>query len=201
MEVTLRQPRARLHPLYRPASRYRVGIGYTEPPDCTPTTPGAIPNPGCIAEQARIQQENMAEHDEGQRQTFLDDCNRDWTLNDQQYAALGLPRPANQCAAIYPADMRGAANPVQLAPMYLPPPQPAAAPVPAPVSARPPITETYTAAAPAPTPAGGSAAANPGTQSAIDFLGGTVAVAGNTFPMWGVILAAGAVLYFATRGK
>jgi hypothetical protein len=198
MEVQLRPSRSRFHPLVRPSSR-RYGIGYTQPPDCTPTIPGAIPNPGCIAEQARIQQLNMAEHDEGQRQIFLDNCNRDWALNDAQYAALRLPRPVNQCDQIYSASGRGAADPVQLAPAYMvPAPAPASvsapAPSPAPITATPaPITKPDIGAPPvAPSPVT--------TTADTTFFTNPVDIAGSSIPMW-VILAAAVGLYFAMRGK
>ncbi len=199
MEVQLRPARSRIHPLVRPASRrFGGGIGYTQPPDCTPKTPGAIPDPACITQLLAVQQANMAEHDEQQRQIFLDNCNRDWATNDAQYAALGQPRPANQCDQIYPVGGRGAADPVQLAPVYLPPPTPAPAPVivhppPTTVTAQPAQTVTPDIGTPPAAPQSGSS-----TGQALYLLEQPSA---GGFPLWIVLVGAGAVLYFMTRGR
>ena len=121
---------------------YKRGVGYIQPPDCIPAFPGAIPDPACIALQAQIQQENMAEHDEEQRQIFLADCNQNWETNDAQYEALGLPRPVNNCALIYPVNLRGEANPVPIPVTYMPAAPPAQAPAPAPAPASAPAPNT-----------------------------------------------------------
>lgn len=141
MNLDLRPVGGGLIPL---RGKYRgrgVGYAYIQPPDCIPSFPGAIPDPACIALQAEIQQENMAAHDEEQRQIFLDDCNQNWETNDAQLEALGLPRPVNNCALIYPVELRGQVSPTQIPVTYMPPPSapvaysPAPAPAPAPVPA------------------------------------------------------------------
>lgn len=200
MEVQLRPPKHRFHPLMR-----RGGMGYTDPPDCTPTIPGAIPSPGCIAQLLAVQQANMVEHDEGQRQTFIDNCNRDWATNDAQYAALGLPRPANQCEAMYPAGGGGAAAPVQIQPVYMAPSAPAPAAVSSGTVAVPAKATGITVTTPT-SPAPGSDAA--ALASPIGAAQQAAAVADDlslhpfeTVPVWAWALGAAAILYFMTKGK
>ncbi len=202
MEVQLRPPRAHWHPLYRPASRRRgMGATYT-PLDCTTDLIAGGNAEACVAENTRRQAQYMLDDYNERLAAFIAACNRDWQLNDDQYKALGLPRPVNNCAErtyglTAPGGTTGGQVQAQIPVTYMPPPPPAAAapaPAPAPIpaavqaSARTPITETYIAPAP--------------QAIQISHRDATAGewIEGSGIPVWGLVLAGAAVLYFM-RGK
>lgn len=84
----------------------------TGPTSATFVPPTLIPTPACAfgpassADSAACQQQviaanlaNLARNNQANLDVFLADCNNNWAINDEQFVRLGLPRPANDCAA------------------------------------------------------------------------------------------------------
>lgn len=53
--------------------------------------------PDCVNANLATQASNNALSSEANRAVFLANCNTAWLMNDQRYAELNLPRPANDC--------------------------------------------------------------------------------------------------------
>ncbi len=212
MEVQLRPPRAHFHPLYRPASRRRPGMGATYTPlDCTTDLIAGGNAIACVEENQRRQAQYFLDDYNERLAGFIAACNRDWQLNDDQYKALGLPRPVNDCAQrtyglTAPGGTTGGQVQQQIPVTYMPPPPPPPAPSPATVTAPSPAvlhpaqTETYVAQTRPPAPSStGLPNATGSTAGQGLYLLEQPSLGG--FPGWVILAAVGAGLYFMTRGK
>jgi hypothetical protein len=54
-------------------------------------------SPDCVNENLRREAANNAARAAANRAVFVQNCNRDWTMNADQYRALGMPVPPNDC--------------------------------------------------------------------------------------------------------
>jgi hypothetical protein len=53
--------------------------------------------PDCVNRNLVTEAANQAKLDAANRSVFVQNCNRDWQMNAQQYQALGMPVPPNDC--------------------------------------------------------------------------------------------------------
>jgi hypothetical protein len=148
----------------------------------------------------------MAADNAANRAVFVQNCNQAWAENDARYAALGMPRPANDCnQRLYGQTLpgtTGSAQQAQIPVTYIQPTAPSA----------PAADSTATVGAgggwtqpelPAATPAKPAVEKNPATtiQSVFSELpGGSVSIGGTDVP-W-VLIGGGLLLAFLMmRGK
>lgn len=66
--------------------------------NCQPPYPGATPDPACIERNLVTEAANQARLDAANRSVFVQDCENAWQENANQYRALGLPVPPDDCA-------------------------------------------------------------------------------------------------------
>lgn len=185
----------------------------TPAPACSSGPPGTSDSAECIALLLATQQGNMQAANKANYTSDEGTCNANFAENAAQRASLGLPALPNTCGSntfdLVPTggytgdasvsgpqtivDANG--NPVSITPGAISGsvPNTYVAPVPA-----------ATSSTPAPVSGGGSSDST-GTASnyvdqATSFLGGDVSVAGSSFPVWG-LLAAGAALLFFMGGR
>lgn len=126
MQLMLRPPSVRPHPLMRRRGMRGLGDGEINPTTIwTPSTgfidpsyggtapatyvaPNYVPVPACasgptmftaecIAQVLAAQQANMAADLAANRAVFVANCNNDWAANAAQYQALGMAVPPNDC--------------------------------------------------------------------------------------------------------
>ena len=82
-----------------PVATYQAPTNLATPSNCIDPASG-LPyfTPECVEANLRIEAANQAKLDAANRAVFVQNCQNAWELNRQQYEALGLPVPPNDCA-------------------------------------------------------------------------------------------------------
>jgi hypothetical protein len=82
-----------------PVATYQAPTNLQTPSNCIDPASG-LPffTPECVNANLAIEAANQAKLDAANRTVFVQNCNNAWELNRQQYEALGLPVPPNDCA-------------------------------------------------------------------------------------------------------
>lgn len=67
-------------------------------PACSSGDPWVANSSACIQLLLSNQQKDMSANLDANRAVFLQNCNRDWLMNDQRYSELKMERPRNDCS-------------------------------------------------------------------------------------------------------